>query len=367
MRHYVGLDVSMKETYVCILDENGKVVREGKVKTDPGLISGFFEMVRMKLGGQLIIEKVGLESGSLSHWLVEELKKLGIPVVCIDARKMAAVLSVQVNKTDKNDARGIADAMRCGMYREVFAKSKESLEIGTLMSSRRLLVEQRIQITNAIRGLLKTYGVRLGTCKGANFSIITRKKLLDDKLATAREGIECLLHCYENLLERIKELTKTAEELARNDEVARRLMTIPGVGAITAMTYKAEIDDPTRFSRSRAVGAYLGMTPRQYSSGETKRQGRVSKCGSSEMRSLLNEAAVVLLTRSQRWSKLKAWGLKIAKKNGFKKATMAVGRKLSVIMHRMWMDKTDFIYGDPKEAKGMEDKKIGAIGLARAV
>lgn len=361
MKHYVGLDVSMKETFICIEDETGKVIDQGRVKTDPDLIAEYLKKFR------LVIEKVGIESGSLSHWLVEELRQLEIPAVCIDARKMAAVLSVQVNKTDKNDARGIADAMRCNLYREVLQKSQKAIELGTLMGSRRLVVMQKVQLTNAVRGFLKTYGLRLGPCGDKTFCQKVREKLGDNH-HLAREGIEGLLSCYEKICIELKKLTSKVEEIARQDEDIKKLMTIPGIGVITAVSYKIEIDDPRRFKNSRAVGAYLGMTPKQYSSGETKKQGRISKCGSNETRFLLNEAATVMLTRSQQWSKLKAWGLKIQRKHGFKKATMAVGRKLAVIMHRMLLDKTDFIYGEPKEEKvKTEDKKIGTFGLARAI
>lgn len=361
MKHYVGLDVSMKETFVCVVDETGKIVQEGRVKTDPGLIAGYLEKVRLKRGGFLPVEKVGIESGSLSRWLVGELLKLGLPTICIDARKMAAILSVRINKTDKNDAQGIADAMRCGLYREVASKSQESIERGVLMSSRRVLMEQKVELQNTIRGLLKTYGIRLGNCGEATFSEKVKGHLSKIPLLSMK-SIEGLLYCFEQQREKINELTKKVEELARGDEEIKRLMTIPGVGAITAMAYKIEIDDPKRFKKSRAVGAYLGMTPRQYSSGETSRQGVISKCGSKEVRSLLYEAAVVMLTRSQRWSKVKAWGLKIMRKNGFKKAAVAVGRKLAVVMHQMLIHKTDFIYGEPKE-----DKKNAVAGLARAI
>lgn len=361
MRYYVGLDVSMKETFICIVDEAGKVINESRVKTDPDAIAE-----RLKKH-QLPIDKVGIESGSLSHWLVEELRKLEIPAICIDARKMAAVLSVEINKTDKNDARGIANAMRCNLYREVIQKTKNAIELGTLMSSRRLIVQQKVQLTNAVRGFLKTYGLRLGPCGDKTFCQKVREKLLD-KCSLAKKGIEELLSCFEKACEGIKRLTKEAEDLAREDEDIKRLMTIPGIGVITAVSYKIEIDDPKRFKNSRAVGAYLGMTPKQYSSGETKKQGRISKCGSAETRFLLNEAATVMLSRSQRWSKLKAWGLKIQRKHGFKKATMAVGRKLAVIMHRMLIDKKDFIYGEPKEKQVKTGVNgIDAIGLARAL
>lgn len=344
MRHYVGLDVSMKETFVCIENEQGKVINQGAVKTDPEKIAQYVQKF------QISIDKVGIESGSLSHWLVKELKELGIPAICIDARKMAAVLSVQINKTDKNDAKGIAQAMRCGLYREVTQKSQKALGLSTLMNCRKLLVEQKVQTSNAIRGFLKTYGIRLGPVGEASF-IEKVKGKLSEMYEFARPGLESLLTTYDAIGSQLRELTKLVEELAKNDENANRLMTIPGVGAITAMSYMSEIDDPKRFRNSRAVGAYLGMTPTQYSSGEKKRQGRVSKCGSTEVRCLLNEAAVVLLTRSKSWSKLKAWGLKIQRKHGFKKACMAVGRKLAVIMHRMLLDKTSFVYGEPKTEK----------------
>jgi transposase len=361
MKHYIGLDVAMKETFICIEDEAGKIIHQGRVKTDPDLIAEYLK----KFGMQ--IDKVGLESGSLSHWLTDELRTLGIPAICIDARKMAAVLSVQVNKTDKNDAKGIADAMRCNLYSEVLQKSQMAIELGTLMGSRRLIVMQKVQLTNAIRGFLKTYGLRLGSCGDKTFCQKVRD-LLGDNYHLAREGIEGLLTCYKNVCEELKKLTSKVEEVAREDEDIKRLTTIPGIGVITAVSYKIEIDDPKRFKNSRAVGAYLGMTPKQYSSGETKKQGRISKCGSRETRFLLTEAAVVMMTRSKSWSKLKAWGLKIQRKHGFKKAAMAAGRKMAVIMHRMLLDKTDFIYGEPKEEKVKpKNKKIDTNGLARAI
>lgn len=350
MKHYVGLDVSMKETFICIESETGKVINQGRSKTDPLLIAKYLKKFN------ICIEKVGIESGSLSHWLVSELKKLDIPAICIDSRKMATILSVQINKTDKNDAKGIAEAMRCGLYREVMQKSQEAIELGTFLGSRRLLVMQKVQLSNAIRGFLKSYGIRLGTATDLNFAEKVRKEI-SKQYALAEQGIEGLLICFEKLVDELKKLTKKVEELARRDEEVKRLMTIPGVGPIVAVTYKAVIDDPKKFKNSRSVGAYLGMTPKQYSSGETKRQGRISKCGSSELRFLLNEAATVLLTRSQKWSKLKAWGFKVQRKHGLSKAKMAVGRKLAIIMHQMLLKKSEFIYGEPKE----KELKVEAI------
>lgn len=346
MNYYAGLDVSMKETVICIVNEKGESVHRGRAKTDPEKIMQHLTHTKFK------IEKIGIESGSLSHWLVGKLQERSLPAICIDARKMAAVLSIRVNKTDDNDAQGIAEAMRCGMYTEVGQKSQTSIETGTLLQCRRTLVDQRVQLINSVRGFLKTYGVRLGSSGEKEFSSKVRSTL-SEIFEIARVGIESLLNCYEKLCEEIKKLDKKIEELARKDEDIQRLMTVPGVGIITAMTFKSEIDDPKRFQKSRNVGAYFGMTPRQYSSGETKKQGHISKCGSTEARTLLTEAGLVCLTRTKRWSKVKAWGLKIMRRHGAKKAAVATGRKLAVIMHRMLIEKKDFVYGEekPKEPK----------------
>jgi transposase len=341
MSYYAGLDISMKETVICIVNEKGESVHRGRAKTDPEKIAEHLIRSKFKL------EKIGIESGTLSHWLVNKLREHSLPAICIDARKMAAVLSIRVNKTDDNDAQGIAEAMRCGMYTEVGQKSQKAVEISTLMQCRRTLVHQRVQLINSIRGFLKTYGIRLGTSGEKEFPTKVRSRLVE-VFETARTGIEGLLNCYEKLCEEIKKLDREIEELARKDEDIQRLMTVPGVGIITAMTFKTEVDDPQRFKKSRDVGAYFGMTPRQYSSGETKKQGHISKCGSSETRTLLTEAGLVCLTRTKKWSKVKAWGLKIMRRHGTKKAAVAIGRKFAVIMHRMLIEKKDFIYGEEK-------------------
>ena len=346
MSHYVGLDVSMKETVICIVNEKGESVHKGRAKTDPEKIAQHLMYTKFE------IEKIGIESGSLSHWLVNKLQEKGLPATCVDARKMAAVLSIRVNKTDDNDAQGIAEIMRCKMYKEVAQKSQISIETGTLMQCRKTLVHQRVQLINSVRGFLKTYGVRLGSSGEKEFPCKVRSRM-SEIFEIARVGIESLLCCYEKLCEEIEQIERKIEELAKEDNDIKRLMTVPGVGIITAMAFKAEIDEPKRFQRSRDVGAYLGMTPRQYSSGETKKQGQISKCGSAEVRTLLTEAGLVCLTRTKKWSKVKAWGLKIMRRHGAKKAAVATGRKLAVIMHRMLMEKKDFIYGEekPKEPK----------------
>ena len=341
MRYYAGLDVSIKATNICVLNEEGKRIFESKASTDPLAI---YEELS-KSGVEL--EKVGLETGNLSKYLTKGLQELGVKAICIDARKMAAILSVTVNKTDKNDSRGIADAMRCNHYKAVNIRGDADDSIGIFLSSRSTLVKSRGTFKNTVRGLLKTYGICLGEVSNEKFSETVRASL-SSVLSEAKCGIESLLRSYEAMHEEIKKLEKALNQLCKQDEDVKRLMTVPGVGMVVAMTYKTDMGDPTRFEKSESVGAYYGMTPRQYSSGETVKLGRVSRCGSKEVRTLLTEAGIVLLTRTKTWSSLKVWGLKIQKKHGFKKAAMAVGRKLGVIMHRMLITGESFKYSITK-------------------
>lgn len=343
MKHYIGLDVSMKRTFICVINELGKVIREGVENTDPHLIADYLS----KLGLEEMI--IGFESGSLTPYLLAGFKEKAMEAICMDARKLSPILALKVNKTDKNDARGIAEALRSGMYMRVHCKPEESINRAILLTARRALVEQQTHLKNTVRGLLKGYGIRLGAISAKKFSTAVMKQI-EGCQEIVILSIKCLLDAFDKLVEETAKIDKKMLEIAYYDKEVQRLMTVPGVGPVTALTYKAEIFDATRFKESRSVGAYLGMTPTQYSSGETQRQGKTSKCGSKELRSLLVEAGVVILSRSKKWSKLKAWGLKIMRKKGLKKAAVAVGRKLAVIMHRMMLEEKDFIYGEPKAA-----------------
>jgi len=345
MKHYIGLDVSMKETSICIVNEKGKVVYEGKEKTDPSLLTHHLKNKNLK------IEKIAMESGSLSHYLISEMQKLGLSVTCVDARQMSKVLSVKVNKTDRNDARGIAEALRSGYYREVALKSQKNVETSTVLGSRRMLVQQKVSLKNGIRGFLKTYGICVPV-KGKRCFLQKVRDVLEEQPSYIQKSVEALLTSFEKLDSEIIGLEKMIKELAKDDEDVKLLITIPGVGIITALSFKVAIDDPSRFQDSRNVGAYLGMTPKQYSSGETHRQGGISKCGNPAVRSLLVEAGTVMLTRTKVWCKPKAWAFKLARKKGTKKAAVALGRKLGVIMHRMLVTREKFRLGDPEEEQG---------------
>lgn len=336
MQHYVGLDVSLKQTAVCVVDETGKINREGMVASDPDAIAQFIATHAPDA------IRIGLEAGATSTWLWTELNKRGLPVICIDARHAKAALKMQINKSDRNDAAGIARIMQCGWYKEVRVKALDSHAIRALLNSRALLVGLKRDLENQIRGLLKNFGLVIGRAKMNTF---TAKALeLIDRQPVLSAAIEPLLKAREALARQIEGLDRKLLRLARSEPQVRRFMTVPGVGPITALCYLATIGNPARFKKSRSVGAYVGLTTRRYASGETDITGHISKWGDSMLRCYLYEAANVLLTRVARWSSLKAWGMRIAKRKSLSKARVAVARKLAVILHRMWVDGTEFCW-----------------------
>ena len=333
MWYYVGCDVSLKESFLSIINEEGKVIQEAFVATSCQEIGDYLR----KTG--FCFEKIGIESGQLSISLCKGLSKQGLPVICVDARHMAAALSARINKNDRNDARGIGQMMRAGLYKEVKIKSDDSCEQKVVLGSRRQLVTTRQQIMGTIRGLLKIYGISLGTQAKFFDKVRENIKGLEESVKISMEG---LLSAIEGIDTALATLTGEVLSIVEKDEDCKRLMSVPGVGPITAVTYKAAIDEAERFEKSQVVGAYLGLTPRQYASGEVDRHGRISKMGPQECRTMLYEASQVFLLRTKGTSKLKKWGLKLMKKKGKKKAIVAVARKLAVIMHRMIVDKTEF-------------------------
>ena len=343
MEHYVGLDVLLKQTAICIVDQTGTIKKEGIVPSDPEAIAAFITVHAKN------VVRIGLESGAMSTWLWTELKKMRLPIICIDARHAKAALKMQINKNDRNDAVGIARIMQTGWYREVRMKDLDSHAIKALLVSRALLVKIKRDIENQIRGLLKNLGLVIGRAKMNTFT--SRAKELIEGSPALIASTEPLLKARDVITLQIADLDRKVLQLARSDAQVQRLMTAPGIGAITALCYLATIDDPTRFKKSRSVGAYLGLTTRRFESGEVGWTGRISKCGDAMLRSYLYEAANVLLTRVQGWSTLKAWGVRLAKRTSLRKAKVAVARKLAVILHRMWIDGTDFIWASKETAE----------------
>jgi transposase len=334
MEEYVGLDVSMEATSVCVVDGEDSIVAEGVVATCPDAIAGF---VRSRAPGAV---RVGLETGSLSAWLWRELQARGVPALVIDARWAHAGLQLQRNKTDRKDAQGLAHLMATRWAHPVEPRSPESVRIRQLLSVRSRLIRMRVDIDNQLRGLLKSEGRRVGRVSQGRFAARIEELVAD--LPALQAMARVLLRVRATVREQAVRLERDLRRAARQDAVVRRLMTAPGVGLLTALAFRATIDDPHRFRRSRDVGAWLGLTPRRYASGEIDRSGRISKCGDRMTRTLLFEAANVLLTRSPRWSPPKAWAARLAKRIGHKKAKVALARKLAVILHRIWVDGTAF-------------------------
>jgi transposase len=229
-------------------------------------------------------------------------------------------------------------------------KSDDGQALRALVGGRKQLVTMRLDMENHIRGTLKTFGIKLGVVTNAGFAAKV-KAAIAQKDALVKSAMLAMLKARDGLLAQQKELDKKCTAIAKENAVCKRLMTIPGVGVITALTFKAEIDDPLRFRKSRDVGVHVGLTPRRYASGEIDRSGGISKCGNGALRTLLFEASVTMLTRSGKWSRLKAWGVRLAQRSGFKVASTAVARKLAVVMHRMWIDETNFAYGDVPTAQ----------------
>ena len=339
---YVGLDVSLKLTAICVVDRAGSVIREGMVDSAPETIAEFVT------SNAPSVVRIGLEAGPTATWLWTELKQLGLPVICIDARHAKAVLKMQINKSDRNDAAGIARIMQTGWFKEVRVKDLDSHYIKALLASRALLVKIKRDLENQVRGLLKNLGLVIGRAKLNVFAV--RAEELIESRPELMAAVRPLLDARNAIEQQVDDLDRKVMRLARNDAQVRRFMTAPGVGPVTALCFLATIDDPTRFKRSRSVGAYVGLTTRRYASGETDWTGRISKWGDKMLRSYLYEAANVLLTRVAKWSTLKAWGIRLAKRSGLRKAKVAVARKLAVILHRMWIEGTEFKWSSKEAA-----------------
>src|SRR3974377_740219 len=311
MDHFAGLDVSVNETSICIVDGGGRIVRETKVASEPEALLAVLKNPAYHF------KRVGLEAGPLSQWLFSALAEAGLPVICVETRHMKAVLKAQINKTDRNDARGIAQMMRVGLYRPVHVKTLRSQKLRMLLIHRKLLQSKAIAIENDLRGTLRNFGLTVG---------------MGGEVPTGRRVLR----------EQIVILHPRVLAIVRDDDVCRRLMTTPGVGPVVALTYRATVDVPARFRKSKSVGAVFGLTCAKYQSGEIDWSGRISRCGDEMMRVMLYEAAQSMLVRSKKWSWLKAWAMQVARRRGMKKAIVALARRLAVIMHRIWVDGTEF-------------------------
>lgn len=337
MDYYAGIDVSLEQSRVCVVDGQGKVLREAKVDSDPETLATFFR------GLELALTRIGLEAGPLSQWLHAGLVGAGFEVALLETRHVKAGLSAMTVKTDRKDARGIAHLLRMGWYRPVHCKSLPSQDVRALLVARKLLLGKAKDVEFGLRGVLRGFGLKVGAVSSGRFAARVRELVAAQPMLD--EVAEAMLRARDSLRAEVAALHRRVLGIVRADAICRRLMTVPGVGALTALTFKSAIDDPGRFSSSKAVGPHFGLTPRRYQSGETDVVDSITKAGDEMARTALYEAAQVMLTRSAKFSTLKRWAMAVARRRGMKRAIVALARKLATVLHRMWADETDFRFG----------------------
>jgi transposase len=335
MKHYAGIDVSLEQSSVCVVDGDGRVFREAKVLSEPDALIRWFS----ELGLQL--ERIGLEAGPLSQWLHAAMKNAGLAVELIETRHVRTAFKTMPVKTDRKDARGIAQLMRLGWFRPVWCKSLPAQEVRSVLTARKLVQGKLHDVEMCIRGVLRGFGLKVGPTTRKTFE--PRIKELIEGHPTLTEVAGALLKVRDVLAREFRGLDRRVQQLARQDDGARRLMSMPGVGSLVALTFVSGVDEPERFRSSRAVGPHFGLTPKKYQSGETDYTGRISKIGDAGVRTALYEAANVILTRPVKGSDLKTWALGVAKRAGMRKAKVALARKLAVVLHRILRDGSTFV------------------------
>ena len=342
MEHYAAIDVSLEWSSICVVDASGKICREGKAASEPEALIAWFRSLGLQLA------RIGLEAGPLSQWLYAALYKAGLKVELLETRHVRRALELMPVKTDRNDARGIAELMRLGWFRPVHCKSLGAQEVRALLTARKLLQAKLFDVEMSLRGILRGFGLKVGRTTPKRFAGRIRELVAGQ--AILEVVAEALLAAHEALLREFAGLEKRVRATAGADGRTRLLMSTPGVGAIVALTYVAAVDDAGRFRSSKGVGAHFGLTPKKYQSGETDVSGRISKVGDASVRSALYEAAHVILTRPVKGGELKSWAMRLAKRAGMQKAKVALARKLAVVLHRMWVDNTRFAFATPGEA-----------------
>ena len=342
MEYFAAIDVALERSSVCVVDGTGKIISEAKVASEPEALVAFFG------DSGLTFTRVGLEAGPLSQWLHAGLTAAALPVVLIETRHVKAALGAMTMKTDRNDARGMAQMIRMGWFRPVHAKTVLAQEIRALLVARKQLQARLNDLELCLRGILRGFGLKLGEIGKSRFEARVHELVAGQ--TTLESLAEPMLRARAALRHEYSALHRELLRIVRGDAVCQRLMTVPGVGAIVAVTFKSAVDDPGRFKHSRDVGAHFGLTPKRYQSGEVDRSGHISKTGDAQVRTMLFEAAHVMLIRAGRFSALKAWGLRLAKSRGIKRAKVAVARKLAVVLHRLWVDGTEFRWSRQADA-----------------
>jgi transposase len=335
MEYYAGIDVSLESASICVVDDKGDIVREGKVASEPAVLVKWLKDVGVEL------TRIGLEAGPLSQWLFAGMAKAGLPVELLETRHVRAAFRTMPVKSDRKDARGIAQLMRLGWFRPVHCKSLPAQEVRALLTARKLMQSKQHDVELSLRGILRGFGLKVGKTTPRTFD--GRVRELVNGQPTLQAVADALLAARAVLARAFASLDNRIHKTARQDERVKLMMSAPGVGTIVGMAYVAAIDDPARFKSSKGVGAHFGLTPRKYQSGETDVTGRISKCGDAGVRALLFEAAHIVLTKPvKKAGALKRWAMALAKRAGQRKAKVALARRLAVILHRMWLSRSPF-------------------------
>src|SRR5467141_4070524 len=335
MEYYAGIDVSLECSSVCVVDASGKIIREGKVASEPDALINWLK----SRGYELI--RVGLEAGPLSQWLFAAMREAGLAVELLETRHVRKAFEAMPVKSDRNDARGIAQLMRLGWFRPVHCKSMGAQEVRAVLTARKLIQTKLQDVENSLRGILRGFGLKVG--KTTDLSFAGRIQELVKGHPNLEMIAEALLSVRAVLLREFNVFEKRVRAMSRLDAKAKLLMSTPAVGPIVSLTYAAAVDDPARFKSSKRAEAHFGLTPKRYQSGETDYSGRISKIGDASVREALYEAAHIMLTKPiKRCSGLKSWAMRIARRAGTNKAKVALARKLAVIMLRMLKDNVPF-------------------------
>src|SRR5580700_10990035 len=336
MEYFAGLDVSMAETHVCVVTRNGAVIHNAKVPSTPADIAA-------ELAQAPACRRIVFETGRMAPMLYHGLSQLGLPVVCVESRQASGL----------SGAEAVSDAQdrpqRCtrpGASRPYWLLQTRSCEVpaGTRCPVTdhcpEEAVSQRVTLENQIRGLAVVFGVRLPRALTAAF--VRQALRASEGIPGLSAAMRGLVAARAAVLSAVVAIDADIKHMVRASDACRRLMDIPGVGQLTALAFTAAVDDPGRFRRSRDIGAYLGLVPRRYQSGEVDYTGSISKCGDRRVRTLLYEAANVMLTRYKGQLKLKDWAFAIAQRSTMRKARVALARRLAIIMHAMLRDGTEF-------------------------
>ncbi len=335
MKQYAGIDVSLECSSVCVVEANGRILREAKVASEPEALIAWFR------SSGFALERIGLEAGPLSQWLFAAMKAAGLAVELLETRHVRKAFEAMPVKSDRNDARGIAQLMRLGWFRPVHCKSMDAQEVRAMLTARKLVQTKLRDVENSLRGILRGFGLKVGRTTEREFAGRI------EELVAGQSQLEviakALLAVRAVLRKEFAAFEKQTRKMAQTDARIRLLMSTPAVGPIVALTYASAIDDPSRFKSSKQAGAHFGLTPKKYQSGETDYTGRISKIGDSSVRTALYEAAHIMLTKPVKGcSQLKSWAMRIKRRAGMSKAKVALARRLAVIMHRMLADATPF-------------------------